>query len=68
MMLKTVMEVAQDYTVFDYVPASPQKDLKSQGRTIVAQPGMKLAPKFLLPEHRKEEIGKEPPPRGFDNG
>ena len=26
-MMKTVMEVAQDHTVFDYVPPIPQKDL-----------------------------------------
>ena len=40
MMLKTVMEVAQDYTVFDYGPRIPQKDVKSKDRTILAGPGV----------------------------
>ena len=37
MMMKTGMEVDQDYTIFNYGPPIPQKDLKSQGRTILAQ-------------------------------
>ena len=36
MMLKTEMEVDQDYTVFNYGPQRPQKDLKSQDRTTLA--------------------------------
>ena len=37
--------MAQDYTVFNYGPPIPQKDLRSQGRTIVDQAGMKPDPK-----------------------
>ena len=62
MILKTGMEVAQDYTVFNHGPPIPQKDLKSQDRTIVAGPGMKPAPIFFLPGHIKKNIGKAPPP------
>ena len=58
MMLKTGMELAQDYTIFNYVLPIPQKDLKSQDRTIVAGPGMNPAPKFVLPGHNKEKVGK----------
>ena len=47
MMLKTGMEVAQYYTVFNYIPPSPNNDLKYQVITIVDKPGMKLAPLFL---------------------
>ena len=43
-MLKILMEVDQEYNVFNYGPPIPHKDLKSQGRTIVAQAGMKPAP------------------------
>ena len=60
-MLKTGMEVAQDYIVFNYGPPIPQKYLNPQDRTIVASPGMKLAPKFVLPEHSKEKAVKKPP-------
>ena len=35
-MLKTVMEVAQYYTIFNYAPLIPQKDSKYQDITIVA--------------------------------
>ena len=62
MILKTVLEVDQDYTIFNYGPPIPQKDLKSQYRTIVTGPGMKPAPKFVLPWHSKDITGKEPPP------
>ena len=36
MTLRTGMEVAQDYTVFNYRPPRPQKYVKSQDITIVA--------------------------------
>ena len=62
MILKTGMEVAQYYTVFNYGSPIPQKDLKSKVRTILAQPGMKTAPKFTLPGHSKEKLGRTPPP------
>ena len=61
----------QDYTVFNYRTQILQKDLKYQFITIVAQPGMKPAPKFVLPGHRKEKTGKNPPPsppRRVDHG
>ena len=62
MMLETGMEVAQDYTVFNYVLPIPQKYLKSQVRTIVANPGINPATEFVLQGHSKEKTGKEPPP------
>ena len=58
MMLKTGMELAQDYTVFNYKPPRPQKDLKSQDRTIVTDPGMKPVPKIILSVNIKEKVGK----------
>ena len=61
MMLKTVMEVAQYYTVFDYGPPILQKDLKSQNRKIVEGLGMKPQPKCVLPCHSKEKVGNEIP-------
>ena len=44
MMMKIGLEVDQDYNVFNYGPPRLQKDLKTQVRTIVYQPGMKPAP------------------------
>ena len=41
MMLKTGLEVAQYYTVFNYGPTSPHKYLNSQDITIVSGTGMK---------------------------
>ena len=64
-MLKTGLEVAQCYIVFKYVPPSPQKDLNSQYRTIVAGPGMNPAPAFVLLRHRKDKTVKETPPDAF---
>ena len=61
MMLKTVMEVAQYYIVFNYGPPIPQKYLNTQDRTIVTGPGMNPAPKFVLPGHSKEKNEKDPP-------
>ena len=58
MILKTVMEVDQYYTVFNYGPPSPYKDLNPQGRTILDQPGMNPEPKLVIPGHSKEKIGK----------
>ena len=63
MILKTGMEVDKYYTIFNYGPPRPQKDLKSQDRAIVAGPGMNPEPKTVLPGHIQEEFGKEPPPQ-----
>ena len=60
MMLKTRMEVAQYYAVFNYGPPRPHKYLRSQDRTTVDRPGMKPAPKMVPPGHSKEKVGKEP--------
>ena len=60
-MMKTGMEVAQYYTVFNYGPPIPKQDLNIQDITLVAGPGMNPAQKFVLPEHNKEKFGKEPP-------
>ena len=62
MMLKTVMKVAQYYTVFKYGPPKPQKDLKPQVRKIVAQPGTNMAPIFS-PRAQQREICEGPPPQ-----
>ena len=64
MMMKIGMEVAQDYTVFNYGSAIPQKDLNPQDITIVAGPGMKPSPK-KLPGHIREKFWKETPPDAF---
>ena len=50
MMLKTEIEVAQDYTFSNYIPPIPQKYIKSQYRKIVAGTGVHLAPKLVLPD------------------
>ena len=63
MMMKIGMEVAQDYTVFNYGPSIPQKYLNLQDRSIVARPGMKPSPKYFLPGNRKKKVGKDPPPQ-----
>ena len=62
MMLKTVMEVAQDCTVFKYGPTIPQKDVKSRGIIIFEGSGVCLTPTFVLPGNSKYKVGKEPPP------
>ena len=69
--LKIVMELAQYYTVFNYRPSRPQKDLNSQDITIVAWPGMKPEPRYVLAGNSKEKVGKDPlppHPRCVDNG
>ena len=68
MMLKTGMEVAQDYTVFNYGSPKSQKFLKYQYMTIVSRPGVNPAPKFVLPGHRKEKFQKEITPRCVYHG
>ena len=67
MMLRIGMEVDQDYTVFNYVPPRPQKDLKSQDRTIVAGPEVKPE-NFLSQGTEKRKSGRTPPPRCLGNG
>ena len=67
MMLKTVMEVAQYYTNFNYGPLIPQKDSNYQDITIVAGEQMKPAPKIFIPGYSKEKFSKEPPPRCVDH-
>ena len=58
-MLKTGMEVDQDYTVFNYGSPIQQKELKYEDRTIVSGPGKNPAPQFCLPGHRKEKFRKD---------
>ena len=58
MMPKTGTEVAQDYTVFNYGPPIPQKDLTSQGRSTVARSEMKPAQNLFPPGNSTEKIGK----------
>ena len=56
MMSKTGMEVAQYYTVFNYVPQIQHKNLKYQDRTIVDQAGMKPAPKCFSQGTEKRKV------------
>ena len=58
-MLKTVLEVSQDYTVFNYITPRPQKYLKSQDRTIVTGPGLMPAPKSVNPWNIKEKLSAQ---------
>ena len=62
MILKTGIELAQEYTFFNYGPPRPHKDINYQDITIVAWPGFNLAPIFFLPGNSKEKVGKETPP------
>ena len=61
LMLKTGMEVSQYYTIFNYVPPSPHKDLKYQGRTIVARAVIKTAPKTFNQGTAKRKLQRNPP-------
>ena len=67
MVLKTGMEVAQYFTVFNYGHTSPQKYLKSQGRTKVPQAGMNPAPIFFSQGTTKRNW-EGTPTRCVDNG
>ena len=58
MMLKTVMEVAEGYTVFNHGTQRPQKYIKFQDRTIMAGAGVNMSPKMFLPGNSKYEVGK----------
>ena len=60
MMLKTGMEVPQDYSFFNYRPPRPQKDLKSQDITIVVGPGMKPEPHFFYQCTAKRGLVSKP--------
>ena len=60
MMLKIGMEVAQYYTVFNFVLPSPQKYLNAQDITTVAGPGMKPAPKTFSQGTTKINFGRNP--------
>ena len=61
MMIITGMEVTQYDTTFNYEPLRPHKCLNPQYITIVAVPGMKQAPEFVLPGHSKRMLGMKPP-------
>ena len=67
MILKTRLEVAQDYTVFNYVPPIPQKDLKSQDIKILAGPGMKTTTIFFSQGTATIKLVSNPP-RCIDHG
>ena len=67
-MMKIGLEVAQDYTVFNYGPSIPQKELNPQDITIVARPGIKPSPKYFLPGNSTEKVGRDPPPKCVDHG
>ena len=58
MMPKTRMKVAQDYTVFNYIPPIPHNNVNNQGRMIVVGTGVNLETQFILPGNIKEKDGK----------
>ena len=62
MMMKTGMEVYQDYTVFNYGLSRPQKDLKSQDITIISRPWNQLAPQFFSQVTVKRVLRRKSPP------
>ena len=53
MILKTGMEVSQDYIVFNYGPPRPHKFTNYQYISTVAGPGFKPSLKFVLPGNIK---------------
>ena len=57
MILKKGMEVAQDHNVFNHVTPIPHKEVNPQYRTIVSGPGVKSAPKIVLPGNSKDKVG-----------
>ena len=62
MMMKTGMEVYQDYTVFNYGLPRPQKDLKSQDITMISRPWNQLAQQFFSQVTVKRVLRRKPPP------
>ena len=60
MILKTGIEGAHYYNVFDYVLPIQQKSIKSQGRKILLGPGVNLAPTFFY-RGTKKKVRKETP-------
>ena len=60
MILKTEMEVDQDYTVFNYGLPRPQKYSKSQDRIIVEGTGMKPIKKLFYQGTSKRKWGRKP--------
>ena len=68
MMLKTRMGVAQYYTVFNYGPPRPQKELKYQHRTILAGPGVNQVPDCFSQGISKKFLGSPSPHRCLDHG
>ena len=57
-MMKTGMEVSQDYTVFNYGPSIPHKYVNHQERKKVPGLGVKTALRFVLPGNSNDKVGK----------
>ena len=57
MVLKTVVEVGEDCTFFNYGPPIQQKGVKFKGRTILKGTGVKMSPAFFLPGNNKGKVG-----------
>ena len=68
MMMKSVMEVAQDCTLFEYVPLIPQKDLKPKDLKNIGRARDEAGTKLFSPTAQKREICEGNPPRCVDNG
>ena len=63
--MKTVMKVAQYYTVFNYGNPRPQNHINSRDKTIVVGTGNNSSPKFVLTRNSTKKFGKEIPPDAF---
>ena len=59
MMLKTEMEVSQDYTFFNYAPSIPHNNVNPQYRTIVTGTGVNLAPIFFSHGAVRRKLGRK---------
>ena len=58
MMIKILMEVAEDCNVLIIGPPRPQKGVKSKYRTKSTNIGVKLAPTFVIPGEIRGNVGK----------
>ena len=58
MMLKTGVEVAENWTVFNYGPPRPQKGVKFIDRKIMVETGVNLTSESVISGNNKGGIGK----------
>ena len=58
MMPKTRLKVEQDYSVFNYGPPRPHKNVNCQYINIAPGTEVNLETKFVLPGKSKEKVGR----------